>query len=420
MITVVLKRQGQETRRSVALTVMLCALLGGGPALASDPFVVGPGDKLAIAVHGRGDLSGQFRVLPGGALSLPYIGNLPAAGKTVEQVRDTVVQRLRDDVALLDPRVSVEIAEMQPIMVGGLVRRPGQYPYQLGMTVDYALAAAGGPRRLESEDVGAHVETARLRERLRQAQDSYGLALLRRARLMAEGRGAENFEAPQEAARYLSDERLQQTMASEQELMRGRRTAFHSLLAMLTAQTAALNTEIEERLENSVAKEKEADFLQQEAEYVNSLMKRGLTPRTTRGLELARLKVQVDGERRQILSNIARARQEIIRLEHQRTNAETERQIESQTGMKEAEDQMATLRVTMEEARAGLARLSEALPADEAPLGARPAATVKILRVRDVQPQRIEGDANTPLMPGDLVEFSPGRSSGRVATAPQR
>jgi protein involved in polysaccharide export with SLBB domain len=401
---------------------LVCGFLGCIPALAANGFVVGPGDKLSITVHRRSDLSGEFRVLPGGALSLPYVGNLPVAGKSVEQVREAVVQRLRDDAALLDPRVSVEIAEMQPILVTGPVRRPGQYPFQLGMTVGHALAAAGGARRVDGDEVGAQAEIVRLRERLRQAQDSYGVALLRRARWAAEARDADDLEMPPEVARYLSNERLQQTLASEREILRGRKASFHSVLAMLTAQTAALNTEVQERLENAAAKEKEAALLKQETEYVDSLMQRGLTPRTSRVIELARLKTQVDGERRQILSNIARARQEIIRLEHQRVNSATERQTESQAGMKEAEDQMAGLRVTMEEARSGLVQLSEALPADEAPLAARSLGAVTILRIRKTPAERIDADMDTPLLPGDLVDFNPGRTgaSGSVVMGKPR
>ncbi len=113
---------------AAARAATIFALLGSGAAVAAEDFVVGPGDKLAISVHRRDDLSGEFRVLPGGAVSLPFLGNLPVAGKSVEQVRHAVAQRLREDAALLDPRVSVEIAEMQPILVAGPVRRPGQYP----------------------------------------------------------------------------------------------------------------------------------------------------------------------------------------------------------------------------------------------------------------------------------------------------
>jgi exopolysaccharide production protein ExoF len=401
---------------------MLCALLGSGPVLAADDFVVGPGDKLSITVHRRTDLSGEFRVLPGGALSLPFLGNLPVAGKSVEQVRDAVAQRLREDAALLDPRVSVEIAEMQPILVAGPVRRPGQYPFQLGMTVGHALAAAGGARRLEADEVGARAEITRLRERLRHAQESYGLALVRQAQWAAVARDADDFDVPAEAGRYLSGERLQQTMASERQLLRNRNASFNSVLAMVAAQTGALNDEIKAREESLTAKEREQALLQQEAEYVDSLMQRGLMARTTRVIELRRLAVQIDGERRQISSNLARARQDIIRAEHERDIAMAQRQLECRNGIKDADDQMATLRVTVEEARSGLAQLSEALPAEEVPVSQRPASTVSILRIRATPSLRIDANADTPLLPGDLVDFSGGPASvnGHVAQGSAR
>jgi protein involved in polysaccharide export with SLBB domain len=199
------------------------------PAQAAEPFVIGPGDKISINVHQRPDLSGEFRVLPGGALSLPFIGSLPVAGLSIEEIRDKVAQRLRQDAALLDPRVSVQIAELQPILVAGVVRRPGQYPFQLGMTVGHAVAIAGGTRRVDPEEIGGRIEIARLRELLRQSQDGLGVALIARARLAAEAQGADDFELPPDAARYLTPDRLRQSYDAEREIMR-RRTAAYTIL----------------------------------------------------------------------------------------------------------------------------------------------------------------------------------------------
>lgn len=411
-----------RTIRAVCLVIAVTgAALAYSTSAAAEPFILGPGDKLSITVHRRADLSGEFRVLPGGAVSLPFLGNLPVAGQTPDQVRAAVAQRLRDEAALLDPRVSVEIAEMQPILVAGPVRRPGQYPFQLGMTVGHALAAAGGTRRLELEEVGAQVEIARLRERLRQGQDSFGLALLRRARWSAEAEGLREIEAPADAALYLPRERLQQTLGSERLLLRGRYEIFESLLAMLAAQTAALNDEIQALRENATAKAREQELLEEETRYVDNLMRRGLSPRTTRVIELARLAVQVDGERRQILSFMARARQEIARVEHTRINAEQQRRLEASNGIREAEDQLAALRIILQESRSGLAQLRETLPPDDQPMGAAAGFTVAILRIRATPPQRIAADADTPLLPGDLVHFTePSAGGERLALGPLR
>lgn len=393
-------------RRHRAAAALAAALILAGPAQALETFVVGPGDRLAVSVHRRSDLSGDFRVLPGGALSLPYVGNLPVAGRSIEEVRQALIQLLREDASLLDPRVSVEIAEMQPILVAGAVRRPGQYPYHIGMTVAHALAAAGGARRIELEEVGARVEILRLRERLRSSQDSTGLALIRRARLAAEASEAEDFEPPATAARFLPEDRLRQTIEAERAILRQRNAAHTSLLAMLATQNEAYNDEIRALEAQGSTKEREAELLTQESRYVEGLMRQGLSPRTNRVLELARMAIQVEGERRQILSFIARARQEIARIEQTRVNAITQRQLEITTGTKDSDDTLAAMRVALEEARSGLAQLQGALPVDDAPLGAPGASTISILRVRASPPQRITAGSDTALLPGDLVEIS--------------
>lgn len=392
------------------------------PALAADPFVIGAGDKISINVHQRPDLSGEFRVLPGGTLSLPFIGTMPAAGLSIEEFRDALAQRLRQDAALLDPRVSVQLAELQPILVAGVVRRPGQYPFQLGMTVGHAVAIAGGTRRVDAEEIGGRIEIARLRELLRQSQDGFGVALIGRARLAAEARGADDFDAPAEAARYLAPERLHQSYEAEREIMRRRTAAYTSLLTMLTAQTASFNDEIQALEEQNASKDQEAALLNQERAYIADLLRQGLTARDARIVQLARSAVQVEGERRQIMAFIARARQEIARIDQARTNANTQRQLEIASGLKDIDDTLARLRVAMEEARAGLTDLRETLPSEDIPLGPPSSLSYTITRVRTAPPQRIDAHADTTLLPGDLVEVNPGDPSQgrRVATGAPR
>lgn len=399
--------------RRILAAVLLASGLCAEHA-AAETFVLGPGDRVSVTVHRRPDLSGEFRVLPGGALSLPFIGTLPAAGQSIEELREALVRRMREDASLLDPRVSVEVVELQPVLVAGNVRRPGQVPFQFGMTVGHALAAAGGPRRIELEEVGARVEVARLRERLRQSQDAMGLMLVRQARLSAEAADAADFAEPSAAARYLPEERLRQTLAAEREILLRRNAAFTSQISMLAAQTAAFNDEIQALQEQNASKDREAALLEQERAYVADLMRQGLTARDARVVQLARSVVQVEGERRQILAFIARARQELARIEQTRVNAAIQRQLEITVGLKEAEDSLSGLRVALEEVRTGLAQLRETLPPDDVPLGSRSAPAITILRVRSSPPARIVANADTPLMPGDLIEVpldtpEPGR-----------
>ncbi|MBR0674352.1 polysaccharide biosynthesis/export family protein [Neoroseomonas soli] len=386
----------------------------GAAAAGAEPFVVGPGDRIAITVHRRPDLSGEFRVLPGGALSLPFIGNLAVAGLPVEGIGEALTRRLREDAAILDPRVSVEIAELQPILVAGVIRRPGQFPFQLGMTVGHAVALAGGARRIEGEEIGARIEIARLREQLRQNQGALGIALVARTRLLAEAAGAADVDAPAEAARFLLPERLHQTLEAEREILRRRVEAHATLIAMLTTQREAYNDEIRALEEQDASKDQEAALLNQERAYVADLMRQGLTARDARVVQLARSAVQVEGERRQIRAYIARARQELARIEQTRGSAVTQRRLEITTGLKDAEDTIARLRVAVEEGRAGLAELRGVLPPEDSPLGPPAALAYTILRVRSSPPERIAARIDTPLLPGDLVEVTsdepaPGR-----------
>ena len=120
------------------LTCLVVGIVVAHPSVslaAEDDFLVGQGDKLAIGVHRRPDLSGDFRVQPDGNLALPFVGPVPVAGLTLDAVRLAIVRRLREDASLLDPRISVEMVEGRPISVGGGVRRAGTYPFQIGMTV---------------------------------------------------------------------------------------------------------------------------------------------------------------------------------------------------------------------------------------------------------------------------------------------
>jgi protein involved in polysaccharide export with SLBB domain len=120
------------------------ASAAGAPATdAQNDYVLGSGDVIRVIVFGEENLSGQFTVAGNGILSFPLIGDLPAAGKTVETVRDEIADALRDGY-VKDPKVSAEVTTFRPYFMLGEVARPGQYPYSNHITVMNAIATAGG------------------------------------------------------------------------------------------------------------------------------------------------------------------------------------------------------------------------------------------------------------------------------------
>ena len=125
-----------------------CAGPGAGlpplPQAASNDYLLGPGDRVRIITFGDQQLTGEFRVNDSGDIAVPLLGNVHAQGLTSKQLEEQVAVALRRSGLFKTPSVSIEVVAYRPIFVLGEVNRPGQYPYQPGMTAVTAVAIAGG------------------------------------------------------------------------------------------------------------------------------------------------------------------------------------------------------------------------------------------------------------------------------------
>lgn len=108
-------------------------------------YVIGPYDKLSIAVVGMEDLTQTVQVDAGGFISVPIAGPIEAAGKTPGQLEAEVTRRLRAGY-VRDPKVAVNATDVvsQTVTVEGDVGLPGEYPVTNRMTLLRAVAAARG------------------------------------------------------------------------------------------------------------------------------------------------------------------------------------------------------------------------------------------------------------------------------------
>lgn len=114
-----------------------------GAAAVAPVYRLAAGDEVRVTVFGEPELSGEFQVGGTGGVAMPLIGEVEAAGRTLEEFRDAVDAALRDGY-LNDPRVTAEVLNFRPIFVLGEVESSGEYPYSDGMTVLNAVARAGG------------------------------------------------------------------------------------------------------------------------------------------------------------------------------------------------------------------------------------------------------------------------------------
>lgn len=124
--------------------VVPAALKGPRAVAESDgPYLLDTGDQLRIFVYGQPNLSRIYTVDHAGMISVPLIGNVVARGLTTYGVASVIRDLLGRDY-VRDPQVTVDIQQTRPFFILGEVRNAGQYPYVSGMTVETAIAIAGG------------------------------------------------------------------------------------------------------------------------------------------------------------------------------------------------------------------------------------------------------------------------------------
>jgi polysaccharide export outer membrane protein len=116
------------------------------PALAFAaelPYTLDTGDKLRVVVFGQDGLSNSYVVDASGAITMPLIKAVPARGLTTAALARAVGDRLRQGF-VREPHVAIEVEAYRPFFILGEVTAPGQYAYVPQMTVEKAVAVAGG------------------------------------------------------------------------------------------------------------------------------------------------------------------------------------------------------------------------------------------------------------------------------------
>ena len=101
------------------------------------------GDRVRVTVFEQDGLTNTYSIDQSGHIAFPLIGQVPARGHTVAELEIALAQALRQGF-IRDPDVSVEVDRYRPIFVMGEVGAAGQYSYVPGLTVQKAVALAGG------------------------------------------------------------------------------------------------------------------------------------------------------------------------------------------------------------------------------------------------------------------------------------
>jgi polysaccharide export outer membrane protein len=110
--------------------------------------LLGEGDVLSVSVYDEPDLSlSSIPIRPDGKISFPLVGDVQAAGRTVDALNESITLRLSEFV--IQPRVSVIVQNFDSLnyTISGEVVQPGVYPLVTKVSLTEAMAKAGGLKK---------------------------------------------------------------------------------------------------------------------------------------------------------------------------------------------------------------------------------------------------------------------------------
>lgn len=306
-------------------------LLGSGPAAAQDGYRVSSGDSLSFrfAYWNTIDqrfveldaVNGVYQVGPEGAVMLPVIGVVEVAGTTLPGIIDRTSVLLQNRLALVEPPSgSVSVVEYGPVYVLGAVARPGAYEYAPGLTVQKALALAGGLDTTAEDGPDTESATIRVSGRLEQIGIEIAREEIRTVRLRAEMEAAPDLVLPDG-----TDE--QSTIAErERMLFRSRRLSLQRALAALDDSRTLLETEIAALSEKLARQVKQVNVLREAVGNMEALFERGLV-RSPNLVSLQGQLISLENNQLDTETAIFRARQTLTELERERLEIESDRQL---------------------------------------------------------------------------------------------
>jgi len=123
--------------------LLSCSLFGQEQRGGLSDYALGVGDKIRITVYGEEDLSMEVTLSDAGTFSYPFLGEIRVLDRSIGGLSDLITEGLLDGY-LISPNVAITVVEYRPFYIYGEVKEPGGYPFQPGLTLQRAIALAGG------------------------------------------------------------------------------------------------------------------------------------------------------------------------------------------------------------------------------------------------------------------------------------
>ncbi|MBR4748927.1 MAG: polysaccharide biosynthesis/export family protein [Abditibacteriota bacterium] len=112
-------------------------------------YNVGADDVLSITVVGMDDISGNYRVSPDGTVSFPMAGEIVAKGKTLEEIKAELTDKLSKRLKNPEIYVNIETPTNDNVFVIGPFSKSGVYTFKTGMGLAEIVARAASVEKLD-------------------------------------------------------------------------------------------------------------------------------------------------------------------------------------------------------------------------------------------------------------------------------
>jgi len=141
-IALALPAAAQDKKQGTAPAAQTAAREAGTPF--TPEYLIGPGDMLDISVWKEEALTKTVVVLPDGKISFPLIGQVEAAGRTVDDLKQEIAKRIIKFAPKEEVNLEVKQVNSMLIYVIGRVNQPGRVILNTNVDVLQALSIAGG------------------------------------------------------------------------------------------------------------------------------------------------------------------------------------------------------------------------------------------------------------------------------------
>ncbi len=410
-------RHGPAGHLATLLLGVVVCLFAPSTARAQE-FRLAPLDQVALrvldwnpvaeTVRGWTDISGEYHLDENGNLHIPFVGQIDAAGRTLDEAGNLISEALRERFALGEaPDATLDFTGIRTVVVGGYVRAPGPIEFMPGLSVRHAIALAGGLEDVLSPGKSAFRDYIADQGQLKILTDQKQRKLAILARLKAERAEVDEITVPQE----LANPDGQALIAEQAEIMQRRRARLTSEREALGDQEDLLVAEIDSLTQKIAALERQRELAQEARANAQSLADRGLV-NNERLISAENRLISIENQLLDTSTAILRARQGV---------SATKRELDSlvsgwksdvideiQTADADAAEiraRITTLLHLLDDGAARLALLDGEPLTDEQII---PDAVVTIYRPGPEGQPALDADLDHALRPGDLVDVQLG------------